>query len=434
MLAHNLSQPAPALAPAAPLTVAEFGQRMAALGWHEERLGLAVSGGPDSMALALCAQAWAAAQGAQLVAFTVDHALRPESAAEAAQVQSWLQARGFEHHILRWEHPPVLQAVQHQARDARYALLAAACVAHNIKGLALGHQLEDQAETVLLRFAKGSGIDGLGAMRPVTDHGDITLLRPLLDVPKARLIATCDAAGQAFIADPSNHKPQFARGRLRSAADVLAAEGLTPERLADLAERAALASSALDFYADQLQAVVVQFYPAGYAELALPSLQEAPEETRLRVLGRVLERVGGKAAPLRHAPLRELDQALRHQPYLAQRTLHGCAIRAVDGLCRVVRELAATPAPTPLGPGETLVWDGRFRLTLATDAPTGLTVAALGLPEHKLLDAVAPGLRQTLPLGQARAALPALWRDDELVAVADFTGGAGILHCQPLLP
>lgn len=433
-MAHSLAHPAPALTPAAPLTLAEFAHRMAALGWHGEVLALAVSGGPDSMALALCAQAWGVVQNVRLVAFTVDHALRAESAAEATQVHDWLQARGLEHHILRWEHPPVLQAVQLQARNARYALLTAACHAHNINHLALGHQLEDQAETVLLRFAKGSGIDGLGAMRPVTAGDDITLLRPLLDVPKARLIATCDAAKQAFISDPSNHKPHFARGRLRGAAGVLAAEGLTPERLADLAERAALASTALDFYADQLQAAVVHFYPAGYAELALPTLQEAPEETRLRVLGRVLERVGGKAAPLRHAPLRELDQALRQQPYLAQRTLHGCAVRAVDGLCRVVRELAATPAPIPLAPGETMVWDGRFQLTLAADAPDGLTVAALGLPEHKLLDAVAPGLRQRLPLGQARAALPALWQGETLVAVPDFAGGAGIVHCQPLLP
>ncbi len=433
MTGHNLSPAAQAPVLVAPLTLAEFATRMAALGWSGSVLALAVSGGPDSMALALCAQAWAETQGVKLVAFTVDHALRPESAAEARQVQHWLQAHGLEHHILHWEHPPILQAIQHQARTARYGLLASACQAYNINHLALGHQLEDQAETVLLRFAKGSGIDGLGAMRPVTPHDGIILLRPLLDVPKARLIATCDAAGQAFITDPSNQKPQFARGRLRSAADVLAAEGLTPERLADLAERAALASTALDFYADQLQAAVVQFYPAGYAELELPTFHAAPEETRLRVLGRVLDRVGCKAVPLRHAPLRELDQALQLQSYLAQRTLHGCAIRAVDGLCRVVRELAATPAPIPLAPGETMVWDGRFQLTLATDAPTGLTVAALGLPEHKQLDAVAPGLRQNLPLGQARAALPALWQGETLFAVPDFTGGKGIVLCRSLL-
>ena len=118
-MAQNLLHPAPTPPPAAPLTLAEFAQRMAALGWHGEALALAVSGGPDSMALALCAQAWAATQNLRLVTFTVDHALRAESAAEAAQVQDWLQARGLEHHILRWDHPPVLQAVQLQARNAR---------------------------------------------------------------------------------------------------------------------------------------------------------------------------------------------------------------------------------------------------------------------------------------------------------------------------
>lgn len=426
-----MSQPA-VPPPAAPLTRVEFDAAMRQLGWSGDKLALAVSGGPDSMALALCATPWAAQAGVQLVALTLDHTMRPESAAEATQVGRWLQHYGIEHHILRWEHPPLTRAVQQQAREARYAMLAQSCRLRGIRALALGHQLEDQAETVLLRFAKGSGIDGLAGMLPVSDFADIALLRPFLNVPKARLVATCDAAQQPFVTDPSNAKTTYARGRLRAAADVLAAEGLTPERLADLAARAALASDALDCYANRLLAQAVFWQPAGYAELNLPRFEPEPAEIRQRVLRRVLEQIGGTRLPLRHAAVQELDAALQ-QPHLAQRTLHGCGIRAYDGLCRIVRELAAINDSAPIAPGESRIWDGRFRVTLAAQASAGLTVAALGIQPHDVLERVAPGLRHAVPLGQVRAALPALWRESELIGTPFYGQGAGWLACELLI-
>lgn len=426
-------QPAATVLPsAAPLTVAEFAAALQQSGWAGDALALAVSGGPDSMALALCARSWAAQAGVRLVGFTIDHALRAESAAEATQVQRWLQRLGIEHHILLWEHPPLVSAVQQQARQARYDLLAASCRARGIKALALGHQLEDQAETVLLRFAKGSGIDGLAAMRPVSDHGGIALLRPFLGVPKARLIATCAAAQQAYVVDPSNAKTSYARGRLRAAAEVLAAEGLTPDRLGDLAGRAALASAALDCYANRLLAQAVFWQPAGYAEINLPRFAQEPTEIRLRVLRLVLTQIGGAQPPPRHQAVLELDAALQ-LPQLAQRTLHGCAIRAYDGVCRVIREAAAITDSAPIAPGAMRVWDNRFAVALAAAAPQGLTLAPLGTQPHEVLERIAPGLRQAVPLGQVRATLPALWQGAELVAAPFYGKGAEWLTCRLLI-
>lgn len=415
--------------PATPLTVVEFDAQMRQLGWSGDRLALAVSGGPDSMALALCAQAWAASHNIEIIAFTLDHALRAESAAEANQVQRWLQARGIEHHVLLWEHPPITSAIQQQARQARYGLLAKACRARGIRALAVGHQLEDQAETVLLRFAKGSGVDGLAGMRPATQLEDILLLRPLLGIAKARLIATCEAAGQSYVTDPSNEKVQFARGRLRGAAQALAAEGLTPERLADLADRAALASDALTYYANRLLLESVCWHLSGYAEINLPRLAREPTEIRLRVLRRVLEQIGGDLPSLRHAALLELDAALQ-LPQLSPRTLHGCSIRAFDGSCRVVRELSAITDDALIKPGETRLWDGRFRVTLNKIARDDLRLAKLDTQPHELLDQVAPGLRQAVPLGQVRATLPALWHGDRLSAVPYYGAGAQLLQCE----
>lgn len=420
---------------ATPLTIVEFDAAMRQMGWEGGKLALAVSGGPDSMALVVCARQWAAENGTQLIAFTLDHALRAESASEATQVQRWLQHYQIEHHILRWEHPPITSAVQQQARQARYELMAQSCHARGIRGLVLGHQLEDQAETVLLRFAKGSGIDGLAAMRPVTDCAGIVLLRPFLTISKARLIATCEAVGQPYVTDPSNLKVAYARGRLRAATDVLAAEGLTAERLADLAARAALASDALDCYANRLLAQAVFWQPSGYAEINLPRLLAEPAEIRLRVLRQVLEQIGGKRVPLRHAAVQELDNALQ-QPHVSQRTLHGCAIRAFDGVCRVMRELAAITECAILAAGETRLWDGRFRVTLEPHTPAefcGLRCAALGLQSHDVLERVAAGLRHAVPLGQVRATLPALWRGETLVATPLYGAGAEWFHIVPVI-
>jgi tRNA(Ile)-lysidine synthase len=422
--------PAPRAAPAAsPLTPVEFAAAMRQLGWAGDALALAVSGGPDSMALTLCAASWAKQHGVALMAFTLDHALRAESAAEANQVQRWLRQLGVAHHVLRWEHPPVTSAIQQQARVARYQLLATACRARGIRGLLLGHQLEDQAETVLLRFAKGSGVDGLAAMRPVTDFADIVLLRPLLGVPKARLIATCIAAGQAYVTDASNDKTHFARGRLRQAAQVLAAEGLTPERLADLAERAGLASDALACYANRLLAQAVFWHPAGYAELNVPRLELEPLDIRLRVVRRVLETIGGRTPLVRHAALLDVVLALQ-QPHLARRTLHGCSLRASNGVCQISRELAAITDAAPLAPGTTRLWDGRFQVGLAADAPPHLTLAKLGIVPQPVLDQLAPGLRQAVPLGHMRATLPALWQDGQLYAAPYYGRGAALFTCR----
>ncbi|MEJ0062159.1 MAG: tRNA lysidine(34) synthetase TilS [Alphaproteobacteria bacterium] len=394
----------------------EFAAAMGALEWRGDAMALAVSGGPDSMALALLLRDWARTQNIRLIAFTVDHGLREESAAEAARVHEWLAALGIDHEILRWEHPPLAKAVQEQARDARHRLLREACIRHDVAALALGHHRDDQAETVLMRFAKGSGIDGLAGMRPVYSMDGLTLLRPLLGMPKARLIATCVARGQAYVSDPSNAHAHYARGRLRGAADALAAEGMDAERLADLAGRAALASDALAEYTARLLARAARFDAAGYAELNIEETLKEPEEIRTRALGEILQIIGGAAYPPRHHAMMDVSRALQAGD-MPRRTLHGCEIALADGSCRIIREFSAIRDRNPVKPGETVLWDHRFRVGLAAGAPDGLIVAPLGLLDHEKLDSIAPGLRKKIPMGRVRAAHPALWRGAELWAV-----------------
>lgn len=253
----------------------------------ESPVALAVSGGPDSMALAALVSGWLREKGrVPAHALIVDHGLRPESAAEARRVKGWLEALpGLHPRILRWTGDKPAAAIMEKARAARYRLLEHYCARHEISGLFLAHHRDDQAETVLIRLAKGSGLDGLSGMARARKSGAVTLLRPFLDCPKARLVATCRALGVPFVEDPSNANPAWLRPRLRTAREVLEKEGLDSKRLAQTAARLARARSALDAYARQ--ACDAARWPGddtARVRLDCEILARCPEETRLRAI------------------------------------------------------------------------------------------------------------------------------------------------------
>ena len=201
-----------------PITVPEAAALLAPLG-RFPCVALAVSGGPDSLALAYLAARWRAAQtdGPALSVLTVDHGLRSTSRGEAEMVARFASELGLPHTILTWETSGARgTSLQARARAARYDLMAAHCHANTVPSLATAHHLDDQAETFLMRLKRGSGLDGLAAIPEQGSWAGIAVLRPLLDVPKARLVATLDAVGIAFVSDPSNVDPRFERARLRA--------------------------------------------------------------------------------------------------------------------------------------------------------------------------------------------------------------------------
>src|SRR5205085_3421398 len=202
---------------AAPLTLGELGAALAAIGGFDARpfIAVAVSGGPDSLALTILADRWARERGGRLAALTVDHQLRPESAEEARIVGGWLAARGIAHHVLVWTDPKPATGIQEAARAARYRLLAGWCHEQGCLHLLTAHHREDQAETYLIRCRAGSGLDGLAGMSAVREMAGLRLVRPLLALPKARLTALLETERQPFLSDPSNRNPIFERARLR---------------------------------------------------------------------------------------------------------------------------------------------------------------------------------------------------------------------------
>jgi len=317
-------------------------------------LVIAVSGGPDSTALLVLAARWRAAlkQGPALIAVTVDHGLRPESAREARAVKRLAGRLGVRHRTLRWTGRKPATALQEEARRVRYRLLAAAARGAGARHVLTAHTLDDQAETVLLRMARGSGLSGLGAMARVTrlaqaapkaaDVSDgIALVRPLLDVPKARLIATLAAVGISFADDPSNRDPRFTRPRLRALIPTLAGEGLDAGRLALLARRLRRADAAIES-AVTAAAVVVSnsaWSDRGPIVLDAEKFAALPAEVALRLLGRAIARVGDEG-PVELGKLEALCEAMGGAPGRAaaprlRRTLAG-ALVTLGGGCLVV--------------------------------------------------------------------------------------------------
>lgn len=366
-----------------PLDAAAFATMMRSLGPYEfePELALAVSGGRDSMALALLADAWARDRGGAVVALTVDHGLRPNSAAEARQVRDWLAARGIAQQTLKWQGPKPRTGLQEAARKARHALLRNWCRAHGIPHLLLAHQRDDQAETFLMRLGRGSGLDGLAGIPALRGDGGVRLLRPLLSVPRTRLAATLRDRGQAWIDDPSNENPAFERARLAPTLRSLDEIGIDTRRLAEAAARAGLGRAALEREVAALAARAVEPSPAGYCRLDPAVLRAAPPDAGRALLRRLLMTVSGTEHPPRSRPLERLSTALRQGLIKGGRTLGGCRLVPWRGALVVARESRRLPEPVAMSPARPARWD-RFECVLKGAAPAAggrFQVAALGL-------------------------------------------------------
>ena len=312
-------------------------------------LVLAVSGGPDSLALMWLAARWrrALARGPQLLAVTVDHGLRPEAAREAREVKRLAQTLEVPHRTLRWTGAKPGTGVPAAARAARYRLLAKAARASGAAYILTAHTRDDQAETLLMRILRGSGIAGLAAMARETEREGVWLARPLLDVPKSRLVATLDRARIAFADDPTNRDMSFTRPRLRALMPALAEEGGDSRNLARLAARLARANAAIEVLADGAERYLAlrerdDASRFGFDAAAFAGL---PEEIRLRLLKRAIDRAGhegpaelGKVEAL----LAVLDRAMVDGGKLKQ-TLAGAAISLARG------RIYVDPAPPRRG-------------------------------------------------------------------------------------
>lgn len=293
---------------------------------------VAVSGGPDSTALLVLAARWAKGlkKPPKLVAVTVDHGLRPQAAAEAAAVKRLARGLGIVHRTLRWRGEKPKSGLQEAARLARYRLLAQAAARARCAHVLTAHTVDDQAETVLFRLARGSGLAGLAGMAPASrlpTGSELFIVRPFLHIAKSRLVATLRAAEIGYTDDPSNSDPRFARARLRALMPALAREGLDARGLARLAARMRRADAAIEFAVNAARAALAPAPWPGRGPVALDSAGffDLPAEVGIRLLGRAISHTGDEG-PVELGKLEALYDEIRRASGGLRRTLAGALV------------------------------------------------------------------------------------------------------------
>lgn len=350
-------------------------------------IALAVSGGGDSLCLAWLASRWRR----HLLALVVDHGLRPESAAEAELTAQRLNAFGVRARILTLTNLVKGAGIADRARQARYAVLAEACRDAGCVDLLLGHQADDQAETVAIRQRAQSGADGLAGMAWITARPQIRLVRPLLAFSRSALRNTLRAAQLNWVDDPSNNDVTAERVRVRK---TLAAED-SRAALWRLAIQSGQSRMQRETVRSQHLAQTVALLPHGWACLG----NSLPDPD---CLGALIRCVGGMTYPPSHAAVERLVSAQKES------TLAGVQVLRHQNQWFLLREVAAMH-PAMAAHNQSL-WDNRFGLTLPAGYDgAGLTVAATGT-------GVPRALRQGWP-ARFCATLPALWRNGQRIAV-----------------
>jgi len=392
------------------------------------RIGVGVSGGGDSVALLVLANDWAHANGFTLYAATVDHGLRPEAADEAAGVATLCQTLGVAHETLQWRGYDGNGNLQASARDARRNLLRDWAEDLDLAALLLGHTADDQAETFLMRLARGSGVDGLAGM---SNDDSPYFLRPLLGTRREALRDELRARGLTWVDDPSNDDPRYDRVKARQMMAHLEGLGLTTERLLQTSQHMARARGPLRRAAGAMAETLVAC-DGGDLLVKRDALFVGRSDSEARIMAAALCWIGGTGYKPRFAALVDFAEALLRGE---TRTLNGVLGLAEGRDLRLTRELGAAQGPIAPETGATnVVWDGRWRIIpplpqspsdrAATAAPApfpaGHSIRALG---EDIL--ACKGWRD---LGRPRAALlgtPAIYHGDTLVAAPMAGFGSG---------
>lgn len=390
---------------------------LTAHGWFgtpPARMGVAVSGGSDSLAM-LHLMARAAPQaGWSLHAVTVDHRLRPEAAEEAAFVGRTCAGLGIPHDVLVWDHGQIQGNLMQAASEARYGLMADWARQTGVGLVCLAHTADDQAETFLMGLSRAAGLDGLTGMRPHFKVDGITFRRPFLMLDRATLRDYLIRNNLRWIDDPSNDNDRFTRVKARRALKALKPLGLTVDRLASVVSNLSMAQGVVKRAVSQAAAETVG-EAAGSLHFALPTFRRLDPEVQRRLLIAMVRWIGGAAHPPREAKVFALGRALDRKK---DATLAGVRFRWQGDTCTVTREARACGGAVPAGQ----VWDGRWSVTGAIGEVRALGAAGL----RQCPDWRATGLpRQVLEV------TPGLWQGETLIAAPCARFGAATATCTP---
>ncbi len=389
------------------------------------RIGIAVSGGPDSLALMVLLTDWAKAGNKRLIAYSVDHGLRPEAPAEADMVAREAARRGLDCRVLRWTGDKPKTGVQAAARKARYRLIGEAMRADGAEILVTAHHRDDQAETVLMRLAHGSGISGLAGMALFGVAEGVPVCRPLRDTDPEDLRAVLETTGLTPATDPSNDDTHYERVRWRHLLPTLAREGLDAAELGRFATRMARADEALEAASVAAYASHVDVDPFGLLQIDAGRLFALSEEIGIRVLSRMIDWAGGGLPHGRLGQIETVHAELGKAMDGFATTLCGAVITRARGRVGIHREAGRlSVGESRLAPGKRMVWDNRFEISAAPGAGPFTVSDGAGLTREMTEAFCGQPVAATMAV---LAATPVV-RDDAgaLVAVGTIANSPGV--------
>ncbi|MBO7244224.1 MAG: tRNA lysidine(34) synthetase TilS [Alphaproteobacteria bacterium] len=322
----------------------------------KERLAVAVSGGSDSLCLTLMLHEFCQKQGIELKAVTVDHKIRKESSKEAKSVHSFLKKQGIKHEILVNKEKIGDTKIEEKAREIRYQLLTDYCQKNNIQTLFVAHQQEDQIETFLSRLARGSGIEGLSAMREKVYRNGILLVRPFLEISKKEVEKYLLQKGVDWVHDPMNEDEVYERVKWRKFLPVLEEKGLSLKSMFSSTKRLTRASQALFWYQESFIKEAVSFYPDGYALVDKEKYYLLPDEIKIRVMEALLKRIGQSEKMI---SLELLERSFLGE--IKKMSLASCLIIPHKRGIFISKEPRKMPAPMKVKKGKIVEW-GCFKI------------------------------------------------------------------------
>lgn len=329
----------------------------------EDKFAIAVSGGADSLALCFLCDEWAKKYNKKIIALTVDHGLREESAYEANFVHDLLSKNHIEHHTLLWEGEKPEASLEEKARNARYDLLTNFCKENNINSLILAHHKKDQAETFLMRLQRGSGVDGLSAISPIFYKNHMKLIRPLLDIMPEELKSYLREKDIKWFEDPMNEDEDFLRVKFRKALPLLEKEfGIDVDCLVNTAKNMARARDYLELQTEKKINSIVKWDNRGFAKLEKNKFCELHEEIAYRLLSKVLIVVGGSIYTPRFSKLDRLYNEIKSEDFAPQ-TLNGVKIKQEKNKICFYREIAKVEKQKIVC--KEFVFDNRFFVELS---------------------------------------------------------------------
>jgi tRNA(Ile)-lysidine synthase len=369
----------------------------------QRKIGLAVSGGSDSMAMLHLFARLAEAQGFELSAATVDHGLRDEAVEEAQLVAKTCEGLGISHQILKWKDWDGTGNLQANARDARYRLLADWALTLGLEVVLIGHTQNDQAETFLARLARGSGLDGLAGMVPKFMRNDVDFARPCLSLERDTLRQYLTRHGHEWCDDPSNEDERFQRVVTRKILSALEPLGIDATSIARTTSELSMAKSGLQHIVQKCAEDIIRF-DVGDIVISWDKFSQTHSEVQRRLLVEALKWIGQTDYAPRSDAVQDL---LRGMVLNKTRTLNGCIVTVTKNELRICREFHSVES---MACATDHHWDMRWQLDGPHDS--GLKIRALGpigLPQ-------CPDWRATGLPRSSLLASPAIWRGDELTA------------------